>query len=43
MLGKLTLAAIPYQNPIIFGAIVFMVLVAVAPRSVNGSTFGRSG
>jgi cytochrome o ubiquinol oxidase subunit I len=30
MLGKLTLAAIPYQNPIIFGAIVFMALVAVA-------------
>ncbi|MGB6487164.1 MAG: cytochrome o ubiquinol oxidase subunit I [Steroidobacteraceae bacterium] len=30
MLGKLTLAAIPYQNPIIFGGIAFMVLVAVA-------------
>ncbi|HUA26930.1 MAG TPA: cytochrome o ubiquinol oxidase subunit I, partial [Steroidobacteraceae bacterium] len=30
MLGKLTLAAVPYQNPIIFGAIAFMVLVAVA-------------
>ena len=30
MLGKLTLAAIPYQNPIIFGAIVFMALVVVA-------------
>jgi cytochrome o ubiquinol oxidase subunit I len=30
MLGKLTLAAIPYQNPIIFGAIAFMALLAVA-------------
>jgi len=30
MLGKLTLAAVPYQNPIIFGAIAFMVLVALA-------------
>jgi cytochrome o ubiquinol oxidase subunit I len=30
MLGKLTLGAIPYQNPIIFGAIAFMALVAIA-------------
>ncbi len=29
MLGKLTLAAIPYQNPIIMGAVVFMVICAV--------------
>ena len=30
MLGKLTLAAIPYQNPIVMGAVVFMVLAAIA-------------
>ncbi|MDE2451810.1 MAG: cytochrome o ubiquinol oxidase subunit I [Gammaproteobacteria bacterium] len=30
MLGKLTLSAIPYQNPIVMGAVVFMVLTAVA-------------
>ena len=30
MLGKLTLSAIPYQNPIVMGAVAFMVLAAVA-------------
>ena len=30
MLGKLTLAAIPYQNPIVMGAVAFMVIAAVA-------------
>ena len=30
MLGKLTLAAIPYTNPIVMGAVVFMVVAAVA-------------
>jgi len=30
MLGKLTLSAIPYQNPIVMGAVVFMALAAVA-------------
>ncbi|HEX3843631.1 MAG TPA: cbb3-type cytochrome c oxidase subunit I, partial [Steroidobacteraceae bacterium] len=30
MLGRLTLAAIPYQNPIIMGAVVFMALAVIA-------------
>ncbi|MDE2052979.1 MAG: cbb3-type cytochrome c oxidase subunit I, partial [Gammaproteobacteria bacterium] len=30
MLGKLTLSAIPYQNPIVMGAVAFMVLAAIA-------------
>ncbi len=30
MMGKLTLAAIPYQNPIVMGAVGFMVIAAVA-------------
>ena len=30
MLGKLTLAAIPYQNPIVMGAVAFMVIVVMA-------------
>ena len=30
MLGKLTLAAIPYTNPIVMGAVAFMVIAAVA-------------
>ena len=30
MFGKLTLSAIPYTNPIVMGAVVFMVLCAVA-------------
>jgi cytochrome o ubiquinol oxidase subunit 1 len=30
MLGKLTLAAIPYDNPIIMGAVGFSILIAVA-------------
>jgi len=30
MLGKLTLSAIPYQNPIVMGAVVFMALAAIA-------------
>ncbi len=30
MLGKLTLSAIPYQNPIVMGAVAFMVLVVIA-------------
>ncbi len=30
MLGKLTLSASPYQNPIVMGAVAFMVLTAVA-------------
>ncbi|MEJ2686779.1 MAG: cytochrome o ubiquinol oxidase subunit I, partial [Gammaproteobacteria bacterium] len=28
MLGKLTLSAIPYDNPIIMGAVAFSILVA---------------
>jgi cytochrome o ubiquinol oxidase subunit 1 len=34
MLGKLTLAAIPYQNPIIMGAVVFMVVCVVGVLAV---------
>jgi cytochrome o ubiquinol oxidase subunit 1 len=30
MLGKLTLAAIPYQNPIVMGAVAFMAIAAIA-------------
>jgi cytochrome o ubiquinol oxidase subunit 1 len=30
MLGKLTLAAIPYHNPIVMGAVGFMLLAAIA-------------
>ncbi|HEX5206664.1 MAG TPA: cytochrome o ubiquinol oxidase subunit I [Steroidobacteraceae bacterium] len=30
MLGKLTLSAIPYQNPIVMGAVAFMVVVTIA-------------
>ncbi len=30
MFGKLTLSAIPYTNPIVMGAVVFMVICAVA-------------
>ena len=30
MLGKLTLSAIPYQNPIVMGAVAFMVLAVIA-------------
>ena len=30
MFGKLTLAAIPYQNPIILGAVAFMVICVIA-------------
>jgi cytochrome o ubiquinol oxidase subunit I len=30
MLGKLTMAAIPYHNPIVMGAVAFMVIVALA-------------
>ncbi|HZT00899.1 MAG TPA: cytochrome o ubiquinol oxidase subunit I [Steroidobacteraceae bacterium] len=30
MLGKLTLSAIPYQNPIVMGAVVFMLVVTIA-------------
>ncbi len=34
MLGKLTLAAIPYQNPIIMGAVAFMVVCVVGVLAV---------
>jgi len=30
MLGKLTMAAIPYHNPIVMGAVAFMAIVALA-------------
>jgi cytochrome o ubiquinol oxidase subunit 1 len=40
MLGKLTLAAVPYQNPIILGAIVFMV-IAVAAVAGTITVFGK--
>jgi cytochrome o ubiquinol oxidase subunit 1 len=30
MLGKLTLAAIPYENPIVMGAVIFMAIAAIA-------------
>ena len=30
MLGKLTLSAIPYQNPIVMGAVALMVIAAIA-------------
>ena len=34
MLGKLTLAAIPYQNPIVMGGVSLMVLAALAVQFV---------
>ncbi|HEY2037072.1 MAG TPA: hypothetical protein VGG96_08660, partial [Steroidobacteraceae bacterium] len=30
MLGRLTLSAIPYQNPIVMGAVAFMVIATIA-------------
>ncbi|MGH8181122.1 MAG: cbb3-type cytochrome c oxidase subunit I, partial [Steroidobacteraceae bacterium] len=40
MLGKLTLSAIPYQNPIVMGAVAFMALTVVAVLGVI-TLFGK--
>ncbi|MDE2463395.1 MAG: cytochrome o ubiquinol oxidase subunit I [Alphaproteobacteria bacterium] len=34
MLGKLTLAAIPYQNPIIMGAVAFMIVCVISGLAI---------
>lgn len=40
MLGKLTLSAIPYDNPIVMGAVVFMVVGAAGVLGLI-TWFGR--